>query len=172
MDLKIASWNVNSLNVRLPHVLAWCDAAAPDILALQETKLTDDRFPAEPLREAGYHSVFSGQKTYNGVAILSREAARDVVTDIPALDIRRMARELAAAAPAAAPAAVWLAPAAGGAPPPPPCAPCCNKAIRKSAATSSSLRPARIASALRMLCIARCAMPTANWSCAPAVTVH
>jgi exodeoxyribonuclease-3 len=86
MDLKIASWNVNSLNVRLPHVLAWCDAAAPDILALQETKLTDDRFPAEPLREAGYHSVFSGQKTYNGVAILSREAARDVVTDIPALD--------------------------------------------------------------------------------------
>ena len=86
MDLKIASWNVNSLNVRLPHVLAWCDAAAPDILALQETKLTDDRFPAEPLREAGSHSVFSGQKTYNGVAILSREAARDVVTDIPALD--------------------------------------------------------------------------------------
>jgi exodeoxyribonuclease-3 len=77
---------VNSLNVRLPHVLAWCDAAAPDILALQETKLTDDRFPAEPLREAGYHSVFSGQKTYNGVAILSREPARDVVTDIPGLD--------------------------------------------------------------------------------------
>ena len=77
MDLKIASWNVNSLNVRLPHVLAWCDAAAPDILALQETKLTDDRFPAEPLREAGYHSVFSGQKTYNGVAILSRLPIED-----------------------------------------------------------------------------------------------
>ena len=84
--MKIASWNVNSLNVRLPHVLAWCDAAAPDILALQETKLTDDRFPAEPLLEAGYHSVFSGQKTYNGVAILSREPACDVVTDIPGLD--------------------------------------------------------------------------------------
>ena len=58
--LKIASWNVNSLNVRLPHVLAWTDTARPDILALQETKLTDDRFPAETLQEAGYFSVFSG----------------------------------------------------------------------------------------------------------------
>jgi exodeoxyribonuclease-3 len=84
--MKIASWNVNSLNVRLPHVLAWCDAAEPDILALQETKLIDERFPVEPLREAGYQSVFSGQKTYNGVAVLSREAARDPVTDIPGLD--------------------------------------------------------------------------------------
>lgn len=84
--LKIASWNVNSLNVRLPHVLAWCDVAAPDILALQETKLTDDRFPVDELARAGYQSVFSGQKTYNGVAILSREEATDVVTDIDGLD--------------------------------------------------------------------------------------
>jgi exodeoxyribonuclease-3 len=84
--LKIASWNVNSLNVRLPHVLAWSDVTRPDVLALQETKLTDDRFPAEALQEAGYHSVFSGQKTYNGVAILSREPATDLVTDIPDLD--------------------------------------------------------------------------------------
>ena len=84
--LKIASWNVNSLNVRLPHVLAWCDAEQPDVLALQETKLTDDRFPVAELQEAGYHSVFSGQKTYNGVAILSREEATDPVTDIPGLD--------------------------------------------------------------------------------------
>jgi len=83
--LKIASWNVNSLNVRLPHVLAWCDEAQPDILALQETKLTDDKFPAEELLAAGYHSVFSGQKTYNGVAILSREPAVDIVTDIDGL---------------------------------------------------------------------------------------
>lgn len=83
---KIASWNVNSLNVRLPHVLAWCQAAQPDVLALQETKLVDEKFPAEELREAGYHSVFSGQKTYNGVAILSREPATDPVTDIPGLD--------------------------------------------------------------------------------------
>lgn len=84
--LKVASWNVNSLNVRKPHVLAWCSAAEPDILALQETKLTDDKFPQEELREAGYHSVFSGQPTYNGVAILSRTAGADPVTDIPGLE--------------------------------------------------------------------------------------
>lgn len=84
--LKIASWNVNSLNVRLPHVLAWCDVNAPDVLALQETKLPDDRFPEQDLLDAGYRSVFSGQKTYNGVAILSREEAFDTVTDIPDLD--------------------------------------------------------------------------------------
>ena len=84
--LKVASWNVNSLNVRLPHVLAWCETARPDILALQETKLTDDRFPIDDLMEAGYHSVCSGQKTYNGVAILSREPATDIVTDVDGLD--------------------------------------------------------------------------------------
>ena len=84
--LKIASWNVNSLNVRLPHVLAWVNVAQPDVLALQETKLTDDRFPVQELEDEGYYSVFSGQKTYNGVAILSREKAADPVTDIPGLD--------------------------------------------------------------------------------------
>lgn len=83
---KIASWNVNSLNVRLPHVLAWMDVAQPDVLALQETKLTDDRFPVQELVDEGYHSVYSGQKTYNGVAILSREQALNPVTDIPGLD--------------------------------------------------------------------------------------
>jgi exodeoxyribonuclease-3 len=84
--MKIASWNVNSLNVRLPHVLAWTEFAQPDVLALQETKLTDDRFPVDELMDSGYHSVFSGQKTYNGVAILSREEACDPVSDIPGLD--------------------------------------------------------------------------------------
>ncbi len=84
--LKIASWNVNSLNVRLPHVQAWLAEAQPDILALQETKLTDDKFPAADFAAAGYHSVFSGQPTYNGVAVLSREPGRDVVTDIPGLE--------------------------------------------------------------------------------------
>ena len=84
--VKIASWNVNSLNVRLPHVLAWTAEARPDIVALQETKLTDDKFPVDDLQQAGYHSVFSGQATYNGVAVLSREPGRDVVTDIPDLD--------------------------------------------------------------------------------------
>ena len=84
--MKIASWNVNSLNVRLPHVLAWTDVARPDVLALQETKLPDDRFPAGELSEAGYQCVFAGQPTYNGVAILSRAEAHDVISDIPGLD--------------------------------------------------------------------------------------
>jgi exodeoxyribonuclease-3 len=84
--LKVASWNVNSLKVRLPHVLAWTEAARPDILALQETKLPDERFPESELTEAGYCSVFSGQPTYNGIAVLSREPAGDIITDIPDLD--------------------------------------------------------------------------------------
>lgn len=84
--LKIASWNVNSLNIRLPHVLAWTDVTRPDILALQETKLPNDHFPVGELAEAGYCSAYSGQPTYNGVALLSREPASDLVTDIPGLD--------------------------------------------------------------------------------------
>lgn len=84
--MKIASWNVNSLNVRLPHVLAWSQAAEPDVLALQETKLVDEKFPKAELADIGYHSVFSGQKTYNGVAILSREPVTDPVTDVPGLE--------------------------------------------------------------------------------------
>jgi len=84
--IKVASWNVNSLNVRLPHVQAWCAAALPDILALQETKLPDERFPVEALLESGYQSLYSGQKTYNGVAILSKQEGRDMVTDVPGLD--------------------------------------------------------------------------------------
>jgi len=84
--MKVASWNVNSLNVRMPHLSAWLATAAPDIVALQETKLEDAKFPHEALTTLGYHSVFSGQKTYNGVALLTREPVRDVVTDIPGLD--------------------------------------------------------------------------------------
>lgn len=85
--MKIASWNVNSLNVRLPHVLRWLDEAAPDVLALQETKLEDVRFPAQAFADAGYHVLFSGQKTYNGVALLSRlPAGDDLVTAIPGFD--------------------------------------------------------------------------------------
>jgi exodeoxyribonuclease-3 len=70
--MKLATWNVNSLKVRLPHLLDWLAAAKPDALCLQETKLEDARFPREALLEAGYYAVFSGQKTYNGVAILAR----------------------------------------------------------------------------------------------------
>lgn len=84
--MRIATWNVNSLKVRLPHVLDWLAASTPDVLALQETKLTDDNFPVAELADAGYHAVYAGQKTYNGVAILSREPATEVLYDLPGLD--------------------------------------------------------------------------------------
>jgi len=84
--MKIATWNVNSLRVRLNHVLQWLAHEQPDILALQETKTVDADFPQAALAEAGYLSIFSGQKTYNGVAILSRQTAQDIVVDIPDLD--------------------------------------------------------------------------------------
>jgi exodeoxyribonuclease III len=84
--VKIASWNVNSLGVRLPHVLTWCEQAGPDILALQETKLEDARFPFEALAEAGYLCLSNGQKTYNGVALLARSEGVDVVREIPGMD--------------------------------------------------------------------------------------
>jgi exodeoxyribonuclease-3 len=76
--MKLATWNVNSLKVRLPHVLDWLVANPVDVLCLQETKQQDADFPHAELQAAGYHSVFSGQKTYNGVAILSRTPASDV----------------------------------------------------------------------------------------------
>ena len=81
--MKIASWNVNSLRVRLPHVLKWLDSVRPDVLAIQETKLTDKDFPKDAFQEIGYHAAFSGQPTYNGVAILSRDPASEVVTALP-----------------------------------------------------------------------------------------
>jgi len=84
--MKIASWNVNSLKVRLEQVVQWCETEQPDVLALQETKTVDEQFPVEAIEQAGYQVVYSGQKTYNGVAILSRSTAEDVVTDIPDLD--------------------------------------------------------------------------------------
>jgi exodeoxyribonuclease-3 len=81
--MKLATWNVNSLKVRLPHVLDWLEANPIDVLCLQETKQQDKDFPQTVLQEAGYHSVFIGQKTYNGVAILSREPGIDVQIGIP-----------------------------------------------------------------------------------------
>ncbi|GAB1595139.1 exodeoxyribonuclease III [Lysobacter claricitrinus] len=82
--MKIASWNVNSLNVRLPHLEQWLAAARPDVVALQETKLEDARFPDTDIAALGYRSVFSGQKTYNGVAILARMDAPGggVISDV------------------------------------------------------------------------------------------
>src|SRR5438874_5307022 len=84
--MKIASWNVNSLKVRLPHLRDWLGSAQPDVVALQETKTEDAKFPREEIAALGYRSIFSGQKTYNGVALLAREEPRDIVTDIPGLD--------------------------------------------------------------------------------------
>ena len=84
--MKIASWNVNSLKVRLPQVLQWLESEKPDIIGLQETKLTDELFPRDEIEAAGYRVLFSGQKTYNGVALLSREEATDPITDLPGLD--------------------------------------------------------------------------------------
>ncbi len=86
MKFKIATWNVNSLKVRLPQVLDWLGEQQPDILALQETKLTDADFPTLDIAQSGYQAVFNGQKTYNGVAILSRSPAREPVTDLPGLN--------------------------------------------------------------------------------------
>lgn len=84
--MKIATWNVNSLKVRLPQVLEWLAVVRPDVLALQETKLTDDAFPADRITAAGYQVLYSGQKTYNGVAIISRLPGQDVVKDLPGID--------------------------------------------------------------------------------------
>ncbi|MCB5190197.1 exodeoxyribonuclease III [Methylobacillus arboreus] len=84
--MKLATWNVNSLNVRLPHVLDWIAAEKPDALCLQETKQEDSKFPYEALKEAGYNAIHSGQKTYNGVAILSPYAIESPQLGIPGLN--------------------------------------------------------------------------------------
>ncbi len=84
--MRLATWNVNSLKVRLPQVLDWLASHRPDALCLQETKLEDSKFPLQDTLAAGYHAVYSGQKTYNGVAILTRQQVTDVRTDIPGFD--------------------------------------------------------------------------------------
>jgi exodeoxyribonuclease-3 len=84
--VKLATWNVNSLNVRLPHVLDWLEAHAPDVLVLQEIKQVTEKFAAEAFKEAGYASIASGQRTYNGVAVIAREEPADPVTDFPGFD--------------------------------------------------------------------------------------
>lgn len=86
MPFKIATWNVNSITVRLPQVLDWLALHQPDILALQETKIPNELFPWAEINKAGYQCVFNGQKTYNGTAILSKESCIDIVTDIPLLE--------------------------------------------------------------------------------------
>lgn len=82
--MKVSSWNVNSLKVRLPQLLDWLSRQTPDAVCLQETKLEDPKFPLKEIEAAGYHCAWSGQKTYNGVAILSRIPLVDIATAIPA----------------------------------------------------------------------------------------
>ncbi len=84
--MKIASWNVNSLRVRVEQVSDWLNENKPDLLCLQELKMTDEEFPLSHFEEMGYHCVFTGQKTYNGVAIISSKPLTNVITDLPGLD--------------------------------------------------------------------------------------
>jgi len=81
--MQLATWNINSLAVRLPQVLDWLTAHPVDVLALQELKLTDDKFPAQAFADIGYQAQWFGQKTYNGVALISKAPAQDVVKNIP-----------------------------------------------------------------------------------------
>ncbi|NNC97868.1 MAG: exodeoxyribonuclease III [Gammaproteobacteria bacterium] len=84
--MQIATWNVNSLKVRLNHLLDWLEANPVDVIGLQETKSTDDKFPVAEIEAAGYQVAFAGQKTYNGVAVLSKHSITEVVTDFESID--------------------------------------------------------------------------------------
>lgn len=94
--MKIATWNVNSLNIRLPQVVDWLAQHQPDVLVLQELKLDHDKFPAAALQMMGWQCVWSGQKTYNGVAIVSRHAIEEVHTGLPEMDDDPQKRVIAA----------------------------------------------------------------------------
>lgn len=94
--MRIATWNVNSLNIRLPHVSDWLVRRQPDILVLQELKLDQDKYPAAALRMMGWHTEWSGQKTYNGVAIISRHPIEEVATGLPQLPDDPQRRVIAA----------------------------------------------------------------------------
>ncbi|MBW7911327.1 MAG: endonuclease/exonuclease/phosphatase family protein, partial [Alphaproteobacteria bacterium] len=94
--MKIASWNVNSVNMRLPHVLGWLAAHKPDALLLQELKCTDDKFPLAEIEAAGYKAAVHGQKSWNGVAILSPHDITDVRRGLPGDDTDEQARYIEA----------------------------------------------------------------------------
>jgi exodeoxyribonuclease-3 len=81
--MKLATWNVNSLKVRLPQLLTWLVGEQPDVVCLQETKLEDHGFPRQEIEATGYHVCFAGQKTYNGVALLAREGPTEIVVGNP-----------------------------------------------------------------------------------------
>ena len=94
--MKIATWNVNSINVRMPQLAAWLKAADPDVVCVQETKCVDESFPYQELHDLGYYSAFYGQRSYNGVAIISKEEPKDVVKGLPNDDEESQKRLIAA----------------------------------------------------------------------------
>lgn len=98
MSFSVATWNVNSIRPRLPHLLTWLKTAQPDIALLQETKLVNESFPTMEIEELGYHLAFHGQKSYNGVAILSKLPLEDIVTRLPGDDADEQARYIEAVA--------------------------------------------------------------------------
>jgi exodeoxyribonuclease-3 len=104
--MRIATWNVNSVNARLPTVLSWVEAAAPDVLCLQELKCVDEKFPREPFESLGYNVETHGQKTYNGVALLSRYPLSDVRRGLPGDPADEQARYIEAVVEAPRPVRV------------------------------------------------------------------
>ncbi len=109
--MRIATWNVNSVNARLETVLAWVDQAQPDVLCLQEIKCVDEKFPAEPFESRGYNVAVHGQKSYNGVALLSKFPLSDIRRGLPGDDTDEQARYLEAVVEADTPvrvAAIYL----------------------------------------------------------------
>jgi exodeoxyribonuclease-3 len=94
--MKIATWNVNSINVRMPQLAAWLKSAAPDVVCVQETKCVDESFPYQELHDLGYYSAFYGQRSYNGVAIISKHEPKDVVKGLPDDDEESQKRLIAA----------------------------------------------------------------------------
>lgn len=96
MTIKIATWNVNSIKTRLAHVLEWCQNAQPDVVLLQELKCVEEAFPFEPLEDLGYNIAVYGQKTYNGVAILSKFPLEDVTKGLPTFSEDPQARYIEA----------------------------------------------------------------------------
>ena len=94
--MRIATWNVNSINARLENVLAWIEAAQPDVAGFQELKCVDEKFPAESFERLGYNVITHGQKTYNGVALLSKQPFEDVRRGLPGSDVDDHARYIEA----------------------------------------------------------------------------
>ncbi|MBT4491333.1 MAG: exodeoxyribonuclease III, partial [Rhodospirillaceae bacterium] len=106
--MKIATWNVNSIKARLPRVVEWLEQAQPDVALLQELKVTDEAFPREVIEDLGYNIATHGQKTYNGVAILSKRPIEDVQRGLPGDDGDEQARYIEATIDTVRVASIYL----------------------------------------------------------------